>query len=240
MYEPRTYRHGVKHTDLVSFEVIIKQSDLFISASRNLKDKASRILAKYRGMIEKYAARYPLFLSTLEPYVVAEDAPLIVRDMAQAGALAGVGPMASVAGAIAEAVGRELLDFSPDIIVENGGDVFLKTTRRRLVGIYAGTSSLSGRLALEIKPEDTPVGVCTSSGTVGHSLSFGAADAVITVAPSASLADAAATAVSNRVKTVADFPAAIEFGQTIPGLAGLVIIKGDQLGLWGEVTLAPV
>jgi ApbE superfamily uncharacterized protein (UPF0280 family) len=157
--------------------------------------------------------------------------------MMEAGQKAGVGPMAAVAGAVAEYVGRELLDFSPEIIVENGGDIFLSIDRPRTVGIYAGGSPLTGKLGLEISPRDTPLGVCTSSGTVGHSLSFGKADAVVVLAASVSLADAAATAVGNRVINPDDVQSAIDFAGRIEGLKGLVIIIGKNVGAWGDVKL---
>ena len=147
--------------------------------------------------------------------------------------------MAAVAGAIAGFVGRELLDFSPEVIVENGGDIYLRTLRRRTIGIFAGGSPLTGKLGLQIEPEDTPLGICTSSGTVGHSLSFGRADAVIVLADSATLADAAATAIGNRVSDVADIEKGIEFARGIGKLKGVVIIKDDKLGVWGEVKLVP-
>lgn len=169
-----------------------------------------------------------------------EDAPAIVRDMTQAAWKAGVGPMAAVAGAIAEAVGKDLLAYAPEIIVENGGDIFMKISRTRLIGIYAGESPLTAKIALEIRSEDTPLGICTSSGTVGHSLSLGTADAVIVLSHSAAVADAAATAIGNRIKTAEDVTAAIEQAQTIDGLAGVVIIKEDKLGVWGGVRLAPL
>jgi len=149
----------------------------------------------------------------------------------------GVGPMAAVAGAIAEMVGRELLNFSSEVIVENGGDIFLCHKKMRHIGIYAGDSPLSGKLALEIEPEDTPLGVCTSSGTVGHSLSFGKADAAIVLSPSAALADAAATAVGNMVKTAEDMPRAIEFVREVEGLTGIAIIVGDKMAVWGKINL---
>jgi ApbE superfamily uncharacterized protein (UPF0280 family) len=157
--------------------------------------------------------------------------------MINAGNAAGVGPMASVAGAIAEAVGRELLTYSPEIIVENGGDIFLKILKNRVVGIFAGNSPLSGKLGIEISAADTPLGICTSSGTVGHSLSYGKSDAVVVLSTSTALADAAATAIGNRVKETVDIDEAIEFGKTITGLKGLVIIKDDKTGVWGDVKL---
>jgi len=148
-----------------------------------------------------------------------------------------VGPMAAVAGAIAECVGRELLTFSPEIIVENGGDIFIKTVRKRTVGVYAGESPLTGKIGLEIEAGDTPLGICTSSGTVGHSMSLGRADAVVVLSASTALADAAATAIGNRVNQSTDIDAAIEFGRNIGGLKGIVIIVGKSVGAWGDVKL---
>jgi ApbE superfamily uncharacterized protein (UPF0280 family) len=165
------------------------------------------------------------------------DAPQIIQAMILASSSVGVGPMASVAGAIAENVGRELLPFSPEIIVENGGDIYLKSLSKRVVGIFAGNSPLSGKIGLEINAQDTPLGICTSSGTVGHSLSYGSADAVVVLSPSATLADAAATAIGNRVSIAGDVNDAIEFGKSISGLTGLIIIKDENMGVWGEVNL---
>jgi hypothetical protein len=237
MYEPRTYRHWVKGNDLISFNVVEKETDLYIRASRNLKRKAHKLVLKYRNILEKYIERYPAFLTSLEPIFVGDDAPHIVRDMAEATRKVGVGPMASVAGAIAEFVGNELLAYSPQIIIENGGDIYLKSLDRRIVGIYAGESPLTGKIGLEIEGEDTPLGVCTSSGTVGHSLSFGKADAAIVLSKSATLADAAATAIGNLIKQPSDIPRGIEFAKGIEGLKGVIIIKDDKVGLWGEVKI---
>ena len=237
MYEPRTYRHWVRDAGLVGFRVAVKETDLYIRAASDLHRKAQRSVLKHRRMLEVYIGRHPEFLTSLEPLSVGEDVPRIVREMAEAATRAGVGPMAAVAGAIAEYVGRDLLEFSPEIIVENGGDIFLKSLRPRTIGIYAGESPLTGKLGLEIESGETPLGICTSSGTVGHSLSFGKADAVIVLAGSASLADAAATAIGNVVSTPADIQKGIEVAQRIGGLRGVVIIKDDKLGVDGKVKL---
>ena len=124
----------------------------------------------------------------------------LVKEMIRVSTLANVGPMAAVAGAMAEFVSKDLLKISKQVIVENGGDIYLATSRERTIGIYAGTSPLSMKLGITISPEDSPLGVCTSSGTVGPSLSFGKADAVCILSKSAALADAAATAVGNVVR----------------------------------------
>jgi len=235
--EPRTYRHWIESRDLVAFNVTVKETDLHIRASSNLQRKARGLVLKYRGLLEKYIGRNPGFLTSLEPVSISQDAPGIVRQMAEAAQKAGVGPMAAVAGAIAESVGNELLAFSPEIIVENGGDIYLKSSRSRVVGIYAGKSPLTGKIGLEINGRDTPLGICTSSGMVGHSLSYGKADAVVALSDSATLADAAATAIGNLISQPDDITGAIKFGESIRGLKGVVIILGDNIGVWGEVKL---
>ena len=240
MYEPRTYRHWIKGGGLVPFSVVVKETDLYIRASTNLKRKALKLVVKYRDILERYIRRYPTFLTSRQPLPVDEDAPHIVEAMSEAASRAGVGPMASVAGAIAEFVGTELLDLSPEIIVENGGDIYLKSSGKRLVGIYAGQSPLTGKIGLEITGTDTPLGICTSSGTVGHSLSYGKADAVIVLSKSATLADATATAIGNLIKQPGDIPSGIELAKGIEGLLGVIIIKGDDLGLWGKVKICPM
>jgi ApbE superfamily uncharacterized protein (UPF0280 family) len=240
MYEPRTYRHWINDKDLVSFSVVVRETDLFIRANRNLKAKALAAVQRCRAGLESYIETHPIFATTLEPLPVEKDAPSLVREMADAAWRTSVGPMAAVAGAIAEAVGRELLSFSNEIIVENGGDIFIKSSKKRLIGVYAGESRLTGKIAFAIQPEETPLGICTSSGSVGHSLSFGKADAVIALSPLTSLADAAATAIGNRVSSVDDIPAALEFAKSIKGLSGVAVIKDDEVGLWGQINLADV
>jgi hypothetical protein len=238
MFEPRTYRHWINGADLVDAVVMVKETDLYIRAQRNLKEEAKASILKYRAYLEEYIKTNPHFLAALNPIEVADGAPDIVVEMAGAARKCGVGPMAAVAGAIAEYVGKELLDYSNEVIVENGGDLFLKVDTKRQVGIYAGDSALSGKLAIEVWPEETPMGMCTSSGTVGHSLSYGKADAVIAVSRSTALADAAATAIGNIMKNVRDINKAIDFAMSVDGLDGIVVIKGSDMGIWGKVRLS--
>jgi uncharacterized protein len=235
VYQPRTYRNWVKQEDLVTFNVMVEETDCYFSASHNLAAKARKFILKYRNILEKYISAHPLFLTSLEPLIVEPDAPLIVKAMAEAGEKSGVGPMAAVAGAIAHFTGEELFRFSPDLIIENGGDIYLRSTRERIIGIYAGNSPLSGKIGLEIAAKDTPLGISTSSGTVGHSLSFGKADAVVILANTAILSDAAATAIGNLIITSLDIPLGIEKAQSIPGIRGILIIKDEKMGVWGNI-----
>ena len=238
MFKERTYRRWVGSDDLVSFEVKEKETDLYILAGKNLETKAREAVLIYRADIERYILKNPEFYTALAPMNIEKDSPRIVQVMAQAASKAGVGPMAAVAGAVAEFVGRDLLAFSDQVIIENGGDIFLKTSRKRVMGIYAGERSpFTGRLAIEIVPSDNGLGVCTSSGTVSHSLSFGNADAALIIADDAALADAAATAAGNAIKSADDIEKGIGLAKSIEGVKGVLIIAGDKMGSWGEIKL---
>jgi ApbE superfamily uncharacterized protein (UPF0280 family) len=237
MYEPRFYRLWSTDKDMVSFNVTVKETDLYIRARHNLQTQAREVVIRERAALEEYIKKHPGFSVAMEPYPIKDDAPGIVSEMAEAAEKAGVGPMAAVAGTIAERVGRALLQFSPEVVVENGGDIFLKSRKKRIVGVYAGESPFSDQLALEIKPSETPLGICTSSGTVGHSLSFGKADAVIVLATCTALADAAATAIGNLVKEETDISHGLDFTREIEGLMGVIIIKNEKMALWGQVKI---
>lgn len=237
MYEERLYRNIFKGMNLAFFNVCILETDLCIGVCSDLHEKAYDIARKYRLQVEDYIKAHPDFLTSLDPIEPAPGAPYIINAMCGAARKVGVGPMAAVAGAISEMTGRELLRFSEEVIVENGGDIFMSTKTVRKVGIFAGKSPLSEKLALEITPEKSPLGLCTSSGTVGHSLSFGKADAALVVSAGAFLADAAATALGNRVKSPEDIEAALEFASAIEGVDGALVIIGDRLGVWGDIKL---
>ena len=238
MYKERTYRRWADASGLVPFEVKEAQTDLYILAAKNLENRAREAILTYRADIERYIKDAPEFYTTLTPIDVDEDAPRIVQSMADAARRTGVGPMAAIAGAIAEFVGRDLLAASDQVIVENGGDIFLKTSGKRVMGIYAGDRSpWTGKLAIEIAPSPLGLGVCTSSGTVSHSLSFGNADAALIISESAALADAVATASGNIVKDVSDIGRGIGLAKSIEGVRGVLIIVGDKMGSWGEIKL---
>ena len=211
-----------------------------ISASYPLESYARELVLTHRGYLENYIELHPDFLKTLAPWRLDGLAPAIVRNMSQAGEKAGVGPMAAVAGALSEIVGNGLLENADEVIVENGGDTFFKTEIPVIVGIYAGKSPLSMNIGLRVDSCNHPVALCTSSGTVGHSLSFGKADAVCVMSDSCALADAVATAVGNRVRSSGDISAAIHFGKSIQGITGLVVIIGKDMGLWGDVEVIPL
>jgi len=231
------YRKLISAKGLVRSAVIEKDLDLLIFADKALTSIALEVLKKERGELDYFITKNPNFEKTLKPVHVSVFAPKLVRLMAWAAKKANVGPMAAVAGGIAEQVGRSMLKHSKEVIVENGGDIFIKSTKTRRIGVYAGKSPFSEKIAIEINPEDTPLGVCTSAGTIGHAISFGNADAVVVTARSAALADAAATAIGNLVKGEDTIEDGLNLAKKIKDLHGVLIIKNDKMGAWGTLKI---
>ncbi|MEI6609201.1 MAG: UPF0280 family protein [Deltaproteobacteria bacterium] len=235
IHEERTYRSLINKDNITSYNIKIAESDLFISSDTNLADDALKSLMKHRNSLESYIKNHPEFRISLLPLPEDNLAPTIVRKMLAKSKICGVGPMASVAGAISEFVGYDLIDKTENLIIENGGDIFLKSKNNLTVSIYAGESPLSYKVNLLVKPEETPLGICTSSATVGPSLSLGKADAVCVISKSATLSDAAASAIGNRIKSKKDIKTALDYGINISGVRGIIIILGNHMGAIGEV-----
>ena len=240
-YVERTYR-ALVDDDLFSCFVKIKDTDLHIQADQEVSDVAFDLALQFRLQIETYIEQRPEFLPSLIPLAPDILAPPIVKDMLTAGAMAGVGPMAAVAGALAEYVGKALVHRGcREVMVENGGDIYCHRTEECTVAIFAGQSPLSLQVGIKLPASMLPVGICTSSGTVGHSLSFGKADAVAVIAQSTALADAVATRLGNEVGVASSADAgikrALQVGQSIEGVQGVVVICGESIGAVGNVEL---
>jgi ApbE superfamily uncharacterized protein (UPF0280 family) len=239
-YQRRFYRDWTNTKDLYLTRLAEKETDLQILTDKPVDgDFLKERIHLYRCQIEDYISKDKRFLTALKPVEVELNAAPIVREMAQAAKKANVGPMASVAGAIAQFIGRDLLRRGyREVIIENGGDIFLKSRNIRIIRIYTGKKKLYKNLSLKIKPKDTPLGICTSSGTIGHSLSFGRADAAVILSKRASLADAVATATANRVKSSKDLDKVAGFTKSIKGVLGAVIIIKSKLICWGKLEFA--
>ena len=222
---------------LERFSVSEGESDLDIAARTDLSREARRELVRQRAILAAYLHKHPNFHRALHPLPAEPDAPEIVRVMSTASFMTRTGPMAAVAGAIAEMVGGHILSFSEEVIVENGGDIFLKMSRPATIGLYAGDSPFSLRLGISVAPSRNPKGIATSSGTVGHSFSRGKADLVTIISSSASLSDGAATYFANHVSHPGDFSACESMLPDFPFIEGIVIITGKELFSWGQVQL---
>jgi ApbE superfamily uncharacterized protein (UPF0280 family) len=193
-------------------------------------------IRRQRGILEQYIVRHPEFATALKPLEPREDAPPVARRMASAAVAVGVGPMAAVAGTMAQlAVEAAWEAGATESIVENGGDIFLFSPSSVVIGLYAGDSPLIDRLALSLTPEKMPMALCSSSGRMGHSFSFGACDLATVASRDASLADAAATRAANLVKTQEDLDQVLERVGGIEGIDGVLLVKGDRIGLIGHL-----
>lgn len=241
-YRTRSYRQFHDQAGLVATQVLVQETDLHILATRDVHERATELVLQYRLQLEQYIVKHPLFLATLDPLPMDFLAPPLVREMLAAGLQAGVGPMAAVAGTIAEFVGKALVaEGVEEVIVENGGDIYIHRLKECSVAIFAGQSPLSYKIGLRLLPSQMPVGVCTSSGTVGHSLSFGKADAAVVVARSTPLADAMATCIGNEVGGTLSAKEGVERALAkageIEGIEGAVVICGEVMGAMGAVEL---
>ena len=246
-YEPRWYRNQLHTSELQSFSVSYQETDLWIGVdpttyTPELQQTAQRHLITLRHELDAYIEQDAAFLHTLSPHQPLPDCPPIARQMCNAALLAGVGPMAAVAGAFSQVIARQLVSqFAlTELIIENGGDIYLHSSQYRRIAIFAGGSPLSNKLGLDIDPSLAPLGICTSSGTVGHSLSFGKADAVTILAQDASISDSYATAIGNMIKDSVDIDAALAYAATQSEILGIVIIVGDRIGFQGNVKLIKV
>jgi len=240
LFEPRIYRKHMRRQRFKSFTVEFKETDLWIgidkaSFTHEMIDFAFEMVKKTRKQIEDYSAKDQLFLEALSPYSLQCSMPPIVEKMFRASKKAKVGPMAAVAGAFAQQVGKSIeTKFNIDeIVVENGGDIYLNVKKSTVISVFAGNSPLSEKIGLKINPEYSPLGICTSSGSVGHSLSFGKADAVVIVCKDPALADAYATYFCNNVREEKDVETVLnEIGEIGEILEALIVFK-ERMGIRG-------
>jgi ApbE superfamily uncharacterized protein (UPF0280 family) len=195
-----------------------------------------REIRRHRDVLDRYISRHPGFAAALEPVGLLDAAPEVARRMQAAAALTGVGPMAAVAGTMAQlAAEAARAAGAAEAVVENGGDICLYSPETVTVALYAGDNPLSGKLALKVTPDRMPLAICSSSSFMGHSLSFGACDLATVVAADGALADAAATLACNLVKSPGDVGGVIERIHALPGIGGVLIIKADRVGMAGDL-----
>ncbi|MCM8762124.1 MAG: UPF0280 family protein [Candidatus Omnitrophica bacterium] len=233
----RFYREFSKNAGLKKFQVRVEETDLLVLAERNLKIEIEKEVIKQRDIIKSYIKHHPEFYTSFSP-VSCESEEEIIKLMCESAMVTETGPMASVAGAIAEIVGLKMLLMSNQILIENGGDIFVKMDREFTVGVYAGSSPLSLKIGLVFPGRTQPFGIATSSGTVGHSFSYGKADAVTVVSSSATFSDGAATYFGNLIKGDHIEQEKIETElKKFPFIEGLFVIKGKEIFLWGDIEL---
>ena len=240
-FQPRTYRSQFNTKRFTGFIVKHLETDLWIgvdpdSFREEMKDVAMAKVKGLRKKLDDYIQTEPFFKKSLKPFHPAEFAPPEARQMAVASEKAGIGPMSTVAGLFAREVGEEIIkNFSvKELVIENGGDIFVVLNDELVLSVFAGESILSERIGLEIPADKNKLGICTSAGTVGPSISYGIADAVVLVCEDILLADAFATAFGNKVKSPDDVEKVIKQAENFPEIKSLLIICEDKVGIKGE------
>jgi ApbE superfamily uncharacterized protein (UPF0280 family) len=225
------------------FRSLYRETDLWVAVSRDYSVKdieacTSQRIKHYRNILENHIRRQPGFRTSLVPVSAINDVEPVIAEMYWASSAASTGPMAAVAGAIAQFVCNDLIhEFNlAEVVIENGGDIFLKLDSEATISVYAGTSALSEKISLLMKPEETPLSVCTSSATVGHAFSMGKADACMIACRSGALADAYATQFCNMVTSRDQVLEITETALMKPDILSVVIIMDDMVGLGGKLS----
>ncbi|MDO9547420.1 MAG: UPF0280 family protein [Candidatus Marinimicrobia bacterium] len=241
MYEPRLYREIPQNDRFFRLEISYLETDLWIACAPAISEHRLRefvigTITTLRNDIGEYNRNHREFRDSLSPLPLDPDAPIIIQKMLNAANQANVGPMAAVAGGFAEEIGKRIkTEFYPEeLIVENGGDIYIDINQAVLIRVYAGDSPLSNKIALKVSPEYSPLGICTSSGKIGHSQSFGRADAVTIVCKDTAQADAYATAFGNTIQSVDDIDAVIAKTQSIPSIFSALVIVDDKIAVQGK------
>jgi len=232
------YRSSIRHREKYNWRVIYKYSDLLISCNGDVRRKVKNLVLEVYDLVESFIEREPSFKKSLSPVKVRDDYPSIIKKMCRKTAVFNVGPMAAVAGAVCDYIASGLTGECSRLIIENGGDVYIRSNRDVSAGVYLKDKNFKDKIYLKIKSEDTPCGLCSSSGIFGHSLSMGSADLVVALSRSIISADGAATSIANMVKENTDINGIIEHYSEIKEISGILIVKDENIGIWGNIELS--
>lgn len=235
----RFYRSIVRDANFLKYEIQVEETNLLVISKKNLKKEIKNEVLKQREILKNYIRENPEFLYSFSP-IITKSKEEIIKLMSESSFLTKTGPMASVAGAIAEIIGKKFINISDEIIIENGGDIFVKMNRDFITGIYAGNSPFSMKIGIKLKKREIPYGIATSSGTIGHSLSFGDADAVVVISPSSAFSDGSATYFGNLIKGKIDGDMLTSQLKNFPFIEGIVIIRQKEIFLWGDIELISI
>ena len=243
-YKERSYRSRFSNNERRWFCVKFLESDLWIgvdkgSYSASIEADVYAMLVDLRRTMDAYLLMDPAYKAALVPFEAGLEAPDILKEMSRVSHKTGIGPMSAVAGAVALHVAEFLKSqFAvKEVIVENGGDIYAEAHSDMDVAVFAGQSPLSEKIGLHIPASAFPLGICTSSGTVGPSMSLGRADAVMIVCKNVLLADSYATAMANRIQSVNDLQPVIDRISNTPDILGAIAVKDDRMAICGQFEL---
>jgi hypothetical protein len=234
----RGYRSVAPGRGETAFQVVVEETDLWVVSERDLRTEISGYVHEVRGAIKTHIALHPEFLQSMAPLRSPENAHPLIRTMCSASQITGVGPMAGVAGAIAQSVADRFKEESANILVENGGDVFMHSTGDRVAGILADPESRAG-LGVKLAKADFPISLCASSARIGHSLSLGRGDIAVVASHDAALADCAATALCNMLQGPEDLKRTMDKAASWRknGVLFAFAQCAGKIAVWGELEL---
>lgn len=215
----------------------VGQTALAIVCDGVFLDTVRDAVFRAREIVESKIAEDPFFGITYDPYPPKEgDDALIIR-MCQASERAGVGPMAGVAGAVADHAVRAAAEAGcRHIVIENGGDISMLTDRPVHIGLFAGEKGFED-LALEVGPTGRVCGICSSSGKIGPSVSFGSSGICTVFSEDTVLADCCATALGNMISsgTKEELAHSAETVCSIEGVDGCICVCNGSMSVCGTV-----
>lgn len=235
--DKNVYRRKVRNGEKYNWKVIYKYSDLLISSDKDISDKIEKPVKEIYKLLEFCIKKDPIFFKSLSPVRIKSYFPEIIKKMCEKSAIFNVGPMATVAGAVSEYLADNLNKYCSQLIIENGGDVYIRSKKDVNVGVYLKNKYFEDKINLKIKKGNTPCGLCSSSGSFGHSLSLGKSDLVVVLAESTVSADGAATAVANNIISPDDISQTINHYKKVNEVEGILIVKDSKIGLWGNLEL---
>ena len=233
----QVYRSAVKNNDYPGWLISYRHSDIYISSDIDIGSKITAYLEEVYRELETHIKKNPGFFKSLSPVAAKSYYPEIIKKMCEFSQKFNVGPMAAVAGAVNDYLAGHLLNRCSRLIIENGGDLFIKSVSDITVNLYLKNPSFNDSISILIKGRDTPCGICSSSGVFGHSYSMGRCDLATVIASSSAAADAAATAAANSVKNQDDIQPAIDYFRTFEDISGILLIKDEKIGMWGKFQL---
>jgi len=229
------YRCSIRNKEKYAWLVSYYYTNILVSSNKNIKGRIEKPLKKVYEILDACIENDPSFLKSLSPIVIKPYFPDIIKEMCTRSAVFNVGPMAAVAGTVNTFLASYLQKYCDNLIIENGGDIYIKAERDLNAGIYVKNPNFKNRVAIRIDEKDMPCGLCSSSGTFGHSFSMGKCDLAVVLAKSAITADAAATAFANSISCENDIPDSIDRFKEFEDIKGLLAIKNKRIGAWGNI-----
>ncbi len=232
------YRQNLRLRHRYSWQISYRYTELFISSDSSLEDRIKSLLEEIYSQLDYCIECDPSFEKSLSPVQIKPYFPEPIKNMCRLSAIFNVGPMAAVAGTVNDFLASGLEKYCEnELFIENGGDLYIRSGRSVNIGVYVKNGFFKDSITLQVEPKDMPCGICASSGTFGHSLSFGKCDLAVVLSDTSTGSDAAATAVANSINSADDIKKSLNYFKKLSPVKGLLIVKEDRIGIWGKIKL---